>query len=149
MSPPDAALQWARILSSAINPLFVVLWLIALWVAWRRKDTRLGPYCLASLAGLLVSYLVVHGFRWLGLWTEYPEFPSGHEAFAASIGTSLVILDARLLAVTLPLLGILGVALVRAHYHVPLDIAGALIVSPILTWLCHFLVVKKTRTTSA
>jgi membrane-associated phospholipid phosphatase len=139
----------ARFLSSAINPLFAVLWLVAVVVVWRRNKTGVGAYCLASIAGLLVSYLIVHGFRWLKLWPAYPEFPSGHEAFGASIGTSLALLNVKWLVIVLPLLAILGVALVRAHYHVPLDIAGALIVSPLLTWCSHLVVRKKSRTAPA
>jgi membrane-associated phospholipid phosphatase len=139
----------ARFLSSAINPIFVVLWLGALVYERRRGRAGLAQYALASILGVVVSYLVVHGFRWLKLWPAYPEFPSGHEAFAASLGTSLALGNVRWLVVVVPLLAVLGVALVCAHYHVPLDIAGALVASPIITWCCHLLWKKKARIAQA
>lgn len=130
----------ARLLSSAINPLLIVLWLVGVGFAWRRgSHPALGRYALASIAGVIATYLVVHVFRWAHFWPSHPEFPSGHETFGASIGTSLALLNPKWLVVVLPLLGILTVALVGARYHDWFDIAGAVVVSPLLTWLCHLL----------
>ena len=41
-----------------------------------------------------------------------------------TVAAFLVALDSRWMRVVAPLLGILLVALVAAHYHVPVDIAG-------------------------
>lgn len=145
----DLSLPAARFLSSAINAVFVALWLATVIYAWRRGRAGLGRFVLASILGVIVSYLVVHSFRWLKLWAVYPEFPSGHETFGASIGTSLALINVKWLVVVLPLLAILGIALVRARYHVPIDIAGALVVSPLLTWCSHLLVKMKSAKAKA
>lgn len=143
------ALPDAHFLSSAINPLLVVIWLGAVSWDWRRRGVFPGSYALASVVAVAGTYLIVHGFRWLHLWPGHPEFPSGHETFGASIGTSLVLWDVKWLIVVPLLVGILGVALVRAHYHDWLDIEGALVVSPVLTWLCHLLIGKRRRKAEA
>lgn len=76
----------------------------------------LGAALLASLLTLIAKLLEV--------WPGHPLFPSGHTAYALTIAAFLVASDRRRLRVVAPLAGLLAVALVLAHYHPPVDIAG-------------------------
>ncbi len=74
-------------------------------------------------AALLASLITLIG-KLLEVWPGHPLFPSGHTAYALTIAAFLVTRDRRWLRVVAPLVGLLAVALVLAHYHPPVDIAG-------------------------
>ena len=100
-----------------------LLW--CLIVALRRaRGQRLAPLVRAALWAIALSFVLAHVNRWFDLWKSHPNFPSGHETFASCMGTALVLIDRRWVWLVLPLLGLLGYALVRAGWHGRLEVVG-------------------------
>lgn len=93
-----------------------LLWLV---VIARRHERGLpiSATVRATLLAVVLSYVLAHVNRWLDLWKAHPNFPSGHETFAACVGAALVYLDRRFLPYVLAILALLGFGLVRAGWH--------------------------------
>lgn len=96
------------------------------------------PFWLRSAAGLGLAVSLAESGKYFEVWPGHPGFPSGHESFALSLATSLVVWDCRWLALALPLAGLQAWILIIAHFHQPPDVVGALFVGPPCTLLCQF-----------
>ncbi|MBV9867282.1 MAG: phosphatase PAP2 family protein [Abitibacteriaceae bacterium] len=134
-------------LANLVNPLLFVLLVVAPFMATRQRErpvaaTRptLWLFLVRAIVGLLVVYVFAHVNRWLHLWPSHKLFPSGHLAFTASVATSLFLLDRRWLWLMLPLTLIYSAMVVALGYHVWLDIFGAWIIAPPLTYICHAII---------
>jgi len=71
------------------------------------------------------------------VWPGHAGFPSGHETFCLAAMMCLAARDLRWLAVGLPLSLVMAWALVAAHFHTPIDVAGALLSGPGPALLCQ------------
>ncbi|MDR3710991.1 MAG: phosphatase PAP2 family protein [Capsulimonadaceae bacterium] len=132
----DAA--WAfvwKFLSGWVDPLLVACWLVSVWSQGRTM--RSSRKVLAPAIGLAVSLTVVYIVRGLHVWPAHPLFPSGHEAIAASIATSLALLDRRWMIISAGLAALLALSLVLSGYHSWVDVIGSLLLCPVLTYACH------------
>lgn len=93
-----------------------LLWLLLIARRYER-GLPIGATVRATLVAVALSYVLAHVNRWFDLWKAHPNFPSGHETFAACVGAVLVSLDRRFWPYVLAILAILGYGLVRAGWH--------------------------------
>ena len=77
------------------------------------------------------------------VWPGHPTFPSGHETFALASITFLILRNPRWLIPAPPVLVLLAWALVAAHFHQPIDVAGALLTGPPAALLCDALMAPR------
>ncbi len=124
-----------QVAASAINPILTILLLSAPFY----KPKPAGPWRFwgRSALGLGLAVIVTESGKYWEVWPGHPSFPSGHETFGLAVATSLVVWDRRWLGLALPLTLLLAWALVAAHYHTPVDVAGAWLVGPPCVLLCH------------
>jgi len=123
-------------LSNVTNPALAVVLLIA-----TIRQRVYNPWLFAVTAAAAIGYSV-----WIAEMGKdvllYPHpggFPSGHETFAAACLTCLVWINRRWLAFAIPAAILMGVAIVLARYHAPIDVVGAAIISPLTTSSVIFL----------
>ncbi len=114
------------LLIDSLAALPAAVWLCAV-ISQSRRERRVANFAWATLAAVVISGILAHVNRWLFLWKSHPNFPSGHETFAACVGTALVALDRRYLPLSLAICVVLGYALVRAGWHGRLEVAGGFI----------------------
>ena len=125
----------ALALANAVNPVLAACLVSAPRVTPRRADPAWRFWARAAV-GIGVAVLLAEAGKRGEVWPQHPTFPSGHETFALATATFLARRDPRWLTVALPLLLLLAWALVAAHFHRPLDVAGALLVGPPAALLC-------------
>ncbi|MDF2440797.1 MAG: hypothetical protein JWN98_1781 [Abditibacteriota bacterium] len=132
-------------IADAVNPGLVLLLIAATWLSSRHRtdlpqNGRIAfffGFLGRALLAILVVYLLAHLPRWLH-WNPFQsKFPSGHTAFAASVVTSLWLLDARSKYFGLPLLAAYAALIVALGHHIWIDIVGALILAPPIGVWCH------------
>ena len=123
-------------LTNAINAVLLIL-VTAAPVIFRHPGSFF-PFWLRSAAGLGLAVGLAESGKYFVVWPGHPSFPSGHETFALSLATSLVIWDRRWLALALPLAALQAWVLIIAHFHQPPDVVGSLFVGPPCALLCHF-----------
>ncbi len=134
MNQPVAEI--ARWLSTAINPLLVILWVFAVVKA---SSVHVPSRAVsATLVGLALCSGGVFAFRHAHLWSGHPLFPSGHEAFACSLAASIAYFGKRLAVTSALMAGILAPALVVAGYHQWIDVVASILICPVLTIACHY-----------
>ncbi len=123
----------AQTLATYINPLLALFLLIAPLINFG-PNTPCKPSCWEfwgrSLLGLGLAVTLAEGGKHFEVWPGHPSFPSGHETFGLCVATSLIFRDSRWLVVVLPLTALLAWALVAAHFHRPVDVAGSVLVGP-------------------
>jgi len=85
-----------------------------------------GSFALRALVALAIATFLAHVNRIFHLWPSHLLFPSGHTTFCFGLSLSLAMLRPWTLAITLPLLAVLGVSMVSLHFHTTLDILGAI-----------------------
>lgn len=89
------------------------------------------------LAACVIGVCVAVGLAELGkdflLYPDHGGFPSGHETFAVATLTCLVWLDRRWLVFAVPAAIVMGVSLVMARFHMPIDVVGAAVLAPLPT----------------
>ncbi len=125
-----------RFIFSAIIPVMLCILVAAGLTSFTTARGRIHFLARAALA-LFITFLIAHVNRWARLWHGHEFFPSGHETFLLSVSTSLFLLRARSLYLTLPLALVYGIGLVYFGYHIPMDVIGAALLSPPVTLLCH------------
>lgn len=123
----------AHTLADNINPILALL--VAAAPFARPRYAAPFKFWAASIAAIGIPVALAEAGKAVSVWPGHPSFPSGHETFALAAGTCLVFRSSRWLWVALPLCALLAWALIAAHYHQPLDTAGALLGPPI-AWLC-------------
>ncbi len=101
--------------------LLALLWLLTL-VARRRRGEPIVGSVRATLWAIVISFILAHLNRWFDLWPAHPYFPSGHETFAACIGTAAVFEKRRLVLPVFALIALLGYGLVRLGWHDPMEV---------------------------
>ena len=123
----------AQTLATYNNPLLALFLLIAPLIT-SSPGTPRKPRCWEfwgrSLLGLGLAVALAEGGKHFQVWPGHPSFPSGHETFGLCAATSLALRNVRWLILVLPLTVLLAWALVDAHFHQPIDVAGALLVGP-------------------
>lgn len=130
---PSAAL----ILANAINPVLAGSLVGSPWVTPRMDDPT-WRYWARAAVGISAAVLLAEAGKRFSVWPGHPTFPSGHETFALATATFLVRRDHRWLVPVVPLLLLLAWALVAAHFHHPVDVAGALLSGIPAAWLCDW-----------
>jgi len=108
----------------------LVVWVALLVVAPRWGTSPRGGwrFRLWGLGAALVAAAVTWAGKTLEVWPDNPLFPSGHTAFGVTIAVFLAGRDRRWMPWVVTLVALTAVALVLANYHVPVDVAGGLIV---------------------
>ncbi len=140
---PDLTPILAPIFADAINPILVILLLGAPFYTLRPA----GPWAFWARTALSIGLAVIlaESGKHFEIWRGHPSFPSGHETFGLAAAVSLVLWDSRWFWLTAPLILLLSWGLVGAHYHQPVDIAGACLLGPPSAFLCHFAKRRHTR----
>jgi membrane-associated phospholipid phosphatase len=126
-----------RILSQSINPFIAGIWGCIVLFDFRNKTPGWQKYCSASIVAVLLTQLAVHLFREGGFCDTQPNFPSGHEAFASSLITSMALWDRRWLLLLSPLALLLGISMVYIRMHSAIDVIGGAFLIPPCTILVH------------
>ena len=85
-----------------------------------------GSFVSRAMVALIIATFLAHVNRIFDLWPAHLLFPSGHTTFCFGVAVSLGMLRPWTLAFTLPLLVVLGVSMVKLHYHTTFDILGAI-----------------------
>ena len=135
--------QLAHIASDVINPLLALAWCGCVAISMRRGDRDVGRYVASTLVGALVCFGSVHLIRSAHLFAAYPMFPSGHEAFGASVATSIAMRFRGIIGIAgIVAALLLASALVVAGYHQWMDVSASLLVCPVVTVVCHVAVRK-------
>lgn len=111
----------ADLISSTLNPLFVVLLL------WERPPRSWAFWLRVAVALGLAVGLAKLG-KALPLWPAHPLFPSGHTTFSAVCATALYRRrGARWGALGAGLTVLMMVSLVAGGWHEPIDTLGGLV----------------------
>jgi membrane-associated phospholipid phosphatase len=126
----------AEILATGINPVLTGCLFLAPFVGPR---TSLVGFWGRAALGIGVSVLVAEAGKRGPIWPGHPSFPSGHETFCLAAVTLLILHNPRWAVVAVPLALVLAWALVAAHYHYPIDVAGSLLVAPPIVLFFHWL----------
>lgn len=142
--------QVCEILSSTINPIFLVLLaedpLLSRTPSLKTEEYPARP----SVWPATLRFWIVCGFsiglaiaatkagkRWQ-IWPGHPAFPSGHTTMALACAYCLVARRGRAYLWPATVFCVLmGVALVGGHWHTPVEIIGALVPGlgvPFLVW---------------
>jgi len=127
-----------RQIAGSVNPLLTVLLIGAIF--WRRRvDARfpMARFALCALLAIVASVILGRINEKLRLWPADLEFPSGHTCYAASVATSLCLLNRRWLFFVVPLLAAYGALIVHLKFHVWLDVIGAWVLMPPIAWAIH------------
>lgn len=127
----------AHLLANAINPLFALLLLTAPLIGRRAPRRRILTFWAASIIGIAISVLLAEEGKRMVILPGHPRFPSGHETFALACAANLLCWRAAYIYVALPLVLIIGWALVTAHFHQTIDIFGAAITGTWPSLLCQ------------
>jgi hypothetical protein len=105
---------------------------------WIRLPTK-ASFFLRALTALVIAVVLAHLNRWFAFYPAHLLFPSGHVTFCLGVSISLGMLRPWTLAITLPLVALMGRGMVIMHYHSVVDVLGAiplvLVVYGIVHWL--------------
>ena len=136
----------ARFFAQYINYLLVTL-LLLLPLLQNKDDWRSrGEFWLRSALGIGLAVILAESGKHFVVLPGNPGFPSGHETFGLAAATSLALRDPTWLPNCLLLTGLLAWALITAHYHQPVDVAGALLIGPPSALLCQWAGRRNTET---
>ena len=127
----------SQIIATATNPTLTLLLVGAPFYTPRR--TPPWEFWGRSVLSISLAVAVAESGKRFEVWPGHPSFPSGHESFALAAVVSLACRDRRWLALGLPVALLMSWALVDAHYHAPVDVAGAWLLAPPCALLCQTL----------
>lgn len=85
-----------------------------------------GSFFARAMVALVIAVFLAHVNRIFDLWPSHRMFPSGHTTLCFGLSLSLGMLRPWTLAITLPLVVVLGVSMVSLHFHTTSDILGAI-----------------------
>jgi len=85
-----------------------------------------GAVFLRAAVALAIASFLAHANLLFDFWPAHRHFPSGHMTFCLGLSYSLGLIRPWTLAVTIPLLLVLGIALVVLGFHTILDVLGAI-----------------------
>ncbi len=124
-----------QLLANAINPISALLLLAAPFVTPRTGPVR--DYWGRCVLGIGLAITLAESSKHFEAWHGHPNFPSGHETFCLAAMTCLAVRDPRWLGLGLPLSLVMAWALIAAHFHTPVEVAGALLTGPGPALLCQ------------
>ena len=128
--PLDDASLWIDVI--------LLLILILASVFKHRRGPGAWKFLFWSGIALLVTFVAAHINRWCHWWKAHEDFPSGHVTFFLCAATSIILLYRWSWILLLPSAVAYSWLIVDVlHKHLWLDAAGAWIMAPPLTWLCH------------
>ena len=84
-----------------------------------------GAFFMRALLALVIVTFLAHVNRIFHIYPAPLYFPSGHTTFCLGVAVSLGMLRPWTLAITLPLVVLLGVSMVTLRLHTVWDILGA------------------------
>ncbi len=113
--------------------IFVAFWLAVLT---SRTPDKVA-FSLRAMVALIIAVFLAHLNRIFYLYPPLLEFPSGHTTMCFGLALSIAMLRPWTLAITLPLLAVLGVSMVFMRYHTTLDILGAIPLVLIIYGILH------------
>lgn len=113
----------ALFFSNNFPPAIALIFLASFFVV---KVPGKAAFYLRAVVALVIAVFLAHVNRIFYLWPAHLLFPSGHTTFCLGLALSLGMLRLWTLAVTLPLVVLLGVSMVTLHFHTPFDIVGAI-----------------------
>ena len=113
----------AAFCANIINPILALLLLAIPFLT--RKGSLAPSFWLASAAGMIVGTFLAERGKAHQIWPGHPGFPSGHETFGIAAGVSLICWDRRWAFMVVPILILLGGALITVKYHDLPDVLGA------------------------
>jgi membrane-associated phospholipid phosphatase len=97
-----------------------------------------GAFWGRAMLALAIAVFLAHVNRIFHFAPGHLLFPSGHTTFCFGLAISLGMLRPWTLAITLPLLVVLGISMVSLGYHTVIDILGAIPLVLIIYGLIHF-----------
>ncbi len=132
----------ALVVANAVNPLLAAA---LVWepLARPKPGDPAWRFWGRAIVGIGAAVLLAEWGKARPVWPHHPTFPSGHETFALAAAVFLVRRNPRWLVPALPVLLLLAWALVAAHFHQPIDVAGALLVGPPVALLCDWLLAPR------
>jgi membrane-associated phospholipid phosphatase len=131
-----------------VNPVLVGIWAGQVLIDVKDRCPNWLTFAISSFIAVIVTQIANHEFRNMNFMPPNDSFPSGHETFAASVITSLTIRERRWFWLLLPFAFVLGMILVLVHAHDPIDVVGALVLTPPFTYLCHKITRDRTLSTA-
>jgi len=109
-----------------INYYPIAISLVFLGCLYTMNVPRKRSFFLRAMVALIIAVFLAHINRLFDLWPSHLLFPSGHTTLCLGVALSLGMLRPWTLAITLPLVVVLGVCMVTLHFHTTLDILGAI-----------------------
>jgi membrane-associated phospholipid phosphatase len=85
-----------------------------------------GAAFLRAAIALAIASFLAHVNLLLDFWPTHRHFPSGHMTFSLGLSYSLGLIRPWTLAMTIPLVVLLGVLLVVLGFHSTFDVLGAI-----------------------
>ena len=125
----------SEIIATALNPTLTLL--LAGAPFYTPRPTPAWEFWARSVLSIGLAVVLAESGKRFEVWPGHPSFPSGHESFALAAVVSLTVRDRRWLALGLPLALLMSWALVDAHFHTPVDVAGAWFLAPPCALLCQ------------
>jgi membrane-associated phospholipid phosphatase len=110
------------LLADIINPILAVTGLIC--AALSIRHGRTFRFWVLNFAAISLAVALAEFGKWLPIWPGHPEFPSGHETLGVGISACLVLYRKQWVWVVVPICVLLGVSLVGAHFHRPIEVIG-------------------------
>ena len=118
----------AVLIANCVNPLLTAFLVAAPFIGVRKSSC--WEFWGRTALALGLAVVLAESGKHFQVWPGHPSFPSGHETFGLCAAASLALRNVRWLILSLPLVLLLAWALVDAHFHQPIDVAGALLVGP-------------------
>ncbi len=125
-------------IADSVNPILTVIALGIIVVEWRRREpAKALAFAIATALGLGCIYAIAAMDQRWQLWRQFGGDYSLHSAYAASVGTSLLLRRrAWIVPVVACLVGYLAM-IVFMGYHRTIDVVAAGLLGAVLTLPWH------------